>query len=947
MPKKILVLCLIFLLTIISVNAQLLSRQPLIANTFFFNASTTASTTYETIGEDIFEVTRSTPISFVRASFQGTKTTGTFALDDFIWRVLLDGIEVINSTQSLELEETAPIELQAGLGDLSIGFHNVTFQHKVVAETLRTSEISFSILTNQFLNGSSVPLGNESISFTVDDIEIFTKFVEFNFTKLRNDSGIFLSIFGQVTTIDSNVDQEIKVKINLEESGVVSTGLQDPTEKKFVTYSWFFKDAEIGINTIEIFSRNLQNTKVTSFDGDVSFAETIVDNIEINANDTHVGTFITSSTIPVLIDSIMLNISNGSTAVIISESTVSKSTSGKDNITMFVDISGFGTVFNHTIQLEGSADIGNFPFIEVPPSVSTIWGLKNISLFAFVESTTATFTNTSFFAIEILPIEILVIVDDPPFCSLISPVNNLITNETSIQFEINVTDDVLVSNVSLFHNHSGIFVLNETATVNANISTVTFNKTIPHNETIIWNGFVTDNVSQSVFCGLNFTLTINQTFPPDTLPPVITLISPQNNTVNNTIPLNITFQISDNSPFDIICNLNNNTFTFDDGTFTQGVNQNLTLLKGVSAISQNFPNLNLICFDNSPANNSATLNLNYTLDTIPPIITIISPLNGDEFNKQAQSSILVVGNCTDVPVFRFNITITNASNTVFSEEDLIPVNNVMVINSTLDISILGTGGYNLLATCSDPHTIRELSGNYNVRKNKTDNSIRYITPSGNSFKIRMLTDIQLKTYGSEREGLDRYKFWYNINESARERTIIFEVIGNQVTYLKNSKYPGHFILNNENWLDFELSDPMARYMVTKNGNGNYEVEIITSLSNLNFNSVGELNIATQQISFSIIDQEIPVPLFQVGICPISGNNLPLTIFYIFLILLSIGIMLIGNTLKIGIVGFIGSMMLLVLSIFMFACLVAIAFLLVAMSIMMSSYFLFRGFRNFE
>lgn len=945
MKKLIISIIFIFLLSLVSVNAQI-ERQPLIANTFFFNASTTSSSTFVTIGEDLFNITRETPISFVRASFQGTKLSGTAALNPFFWRILLDGEQLVNATQSLELEETAPIELQAGITDLSIGEHNLTFQHRVDTLSLRTSDISFSLLTNQFLNSSSIPLENQSISFTVDDLEVFTKFAELNFTKLRNDSEIFLSIFGQVTSVDSNVDQEIKLRMNGEESGVLSTGIESPEELKFVTYSWFFKNALQGNNTIEVFSRNLQNTKVTSFDGTIAIAETIGDDIEINFNETRIGTFITSSTTPVLVASILINVGNGSTLVIISETTATKSTSGKDNITMFVNISDFGPSFNHIVQLEGSSDIANFPFIAVPPATPAIVGLKNISLFAFVESTTVTLTNTSFIAIEILPIEVLAIVDNPPVVTLINPPDNNITNETTITFEVDIIDDFLVVNATLFHNASGLFIENVSQIIITTNTTAFFNVTFPTNITIEWNVQATDNASQTAFAPANFILTINQTFPPDTEPPVITLIFPPNGTVNNTIPLNITFTVTDDSPNDIICTLTNTTTTFDSGTFTQGINNNLTLAEGEISLSQNFPNLELTCFDNTQLNNSALLFLNYTLDTIPPIIFLINPPDEERFNRDIITNINIKANCTDVPVFRFNITIDNTSNRIASFESRTPVNNFIVIDEQLNIETLGLGNYTITYTCADPHTTKIIQ-NYNIKKNDSEYGIKYTT-SNNQIIIRYLNDsLGIIDYGTSKtlEG-DKYKFWYNTGETETKskHTYTFEILTKKpITYLINSNFNAHFVSGN-NWIDFEFGDADAVYIVTLNENNNYEIEITTTKTNLQFGSIGDLNVISTTTTFEIFFVKQIKDFFSVTVCntETGATFLMIMFFTIAFVLIIIGIMA-----NIGFIGFFGSILLMILSWFLFACIAIFAFILILLSLVLMIFFVIRslGFEN--
>ncbi len=352
-----------------------------------------------------------------------------------------------------------------------------------------------------------------------------------------------------------------------------------------------------------------------------------------------------------------------------------------------------------------------------------------------------------------------------------------------------------------------------------------------------------------------FTLT-NATFEVadiDITPPIITLIAPDNNSVNNSVPLDITFTVTDNFPNLIICELRNSSTLLDSGTFTQAVTSTIILAKGEIALSQAFPDLSLICFDNTLLNNSATLNLNYTLDTIPPIIFPISPPDLSSFNRDIISSIIIKANCTDVPVFRLNITIENASDRIASFESRSPVNNVIVIDETLDISNLGIGTYFVNHTCSDPHT-KGIIQDYNIRKNLSSNSIRYVTPALNQFEIVYLQGLEINDFGSSKaDSEDRYKFWFNTNwtESKTIRTFIFELTSKKpVYYISNSKFKGHFITG-DNWIDFELDDDQAVYIVTKNARGNWEVEITTARTNLNFNSVGDLNIASVTTQFEI------------------------------------------------------------------------------------------------
>jgi len=249
----------------------------------------------------------------------------------------------------------------------------------------------------------------------------------------------------------------------------------------------------------------------------------------------------------------------------------------------------------------------------------------------------------------------------------------------------------------------------------------------------------------------------------DITPPVITLISPTNNTLNNTIPLNITFSVTDNFPNDIICILENSTNVFDSGAFIQSITSVLVLAQGFIALRQEFQNLELTCFDNTLLNNSATLLLNYTLDTIPPVIIPILPLNESVFVKETMSSIEISGNCTDLPVFRFNITISNSSNEIASFQSTDSVNDIISISETLDLTNLGVGNYTIQYECADPHTKNKIE-NYNVRKNTTNSKIKYTTPEKNIYEIIYsdVNTVNITSYGTSKSNDgSKYNFWYD------------------------------------------------------------------------------------------------------------------------------------------------------------------------------------------
>ncbi|KKN07613.1 hypothetical protein LCGC14_1065200 [marine sediment metagenome] len=436
-------------------------------------------------------------------------------------------------------------------------------------------------------------------------------------------------------------------------------------------------------------------------------------------------------------------------------------------------------------------------------------------------------------------------------------------------------------------------------------------------------------------------------FEADATPPTITLIAPKNNTRNNTIPLNITFQVSDDSAFDNDCVLSNSTTIFDTGIFVQNVDFNLTLAEGENTISQKFLNLNLTCFDNAELNNSATMLLNYTLDNIDPVITPISPGNLQQFNKEIVPSISVNALCNDDPVFSFNVTIFNSTDQIFSEVDNIPVNNQLEISSSLDITNIGLGNYTVRHRCSDPHTKQSIP-NYNVNKNISGNSIVWITPTLNEFEFKFSTSpknpVSVSDYGWNKLN-DRYTFWYNINatDDGTEYKWTFELENKKfpVTYIEDSKFNGHFVMGN-NWLDLDfIGNEDASYIVTLNANNNYEIEITTTKTFLDFSSVGELNIATVDTTFEIISIPQAVDFLSKAVC---DDSIPGMLLLFLLTMISFVVIIMGFHFNVGILGFFGSLLLMVLSWFVAPCIGIFGFLLGALSIVLMLMFIWTGLR---
>jgi PGF-pre-PGF domain-containing protein len=125
-----------------------------------------------------------------------------------------------------------------------------------------------------------------------------------------------------------------------------------------------------------------------------------------------------------------------------------------------------------------------------------------------------------------------IITDNPPTTILVSPPNGNVTTIKDVNFTCNATNDLQLSNITFYWNYSGSWQANGTVVISGTSNQTTFERTNLSNGAILWNCYACDNASQCSFASANWTVTVNYT--PDTTPPVITIISPQNTTYNTT-----------------------------------------------------------------------------------------------------------------------------------------------------------------------------------------------------------------------------------------------------------------------------------------------------------------------------------------------------------------------------------------------------------------------------
>ncbi len=279
-----------------------------------------------------------------------------------------------------------------------------------------------------------------------------------------------------------------------------------------------------------------------------------------------------------------------------------------------------------------------------------------------------------------------------PSVVLNQPENNLLTNQYLHNITFNMTDN------SFETNGQGLFnpQVNCTANVGANNygpQTYTNNVTngiFAANLTGLADGSYLFNIQCTDKAGYVST-TVTRTILLDTTGPVISLISPANNSIiiNGT---NILINVTD-SPAGV------GSIWFDNGSV------NTTITSTIDTSNWNEGANNIIVYATDTLNNIARLPLTFTVDKTPPNIQLLTPVNNTI--------------TTNNPLFTFNASDNFAStmNCEFfvNNSNLINLtaNNNLILTVNLTSALSPDGNYEWNVRCSDSVL------NYNISEKRT------------------------------------------------------------------------------------------------------------------------------------------------------------------------------------------------------------------------------------
>ncbi len=169
----------------------------------------------------------------------------------------------------------------------------------------------------------------------------------------------------------------------------------------------------------------------------------------------------------------------------------------------------------------------------------------------------------------------------PPEVTLLSPTDGQALLNGSINFTCYVGDINNVTNVSLFINSTGAWHLNQTKNVNNNYTNITFNLNLSDGN-YVWNCKATDLFNNTRSGITNFSINVSSGV--DLVQPLVSLISPVNDSTSSVASNMFTYEVTDENGLDncslilngnvsltsiSVINGSSNTFTKDltDGTY--------------------------------------------------------------------------------------------------------------------------------------------------------------------------------------------------------------------------------------------------------------------------------------------------------------------------------------------------------------------------------------------
>lgn len=279
-----------------------------------------------------------------------------------------------------------------------------------------------------------------------------------------------------------------------------------------------------------------------------------------------------------------------------------------------------------------------------------------------------------------------------------------------------------------------------------------------------------------------------------------------------------------------------------------------------SNVNLSFPNFQFnyignISIENVSVKINCTDNLNFTSFTERPFnidMSIPYCANLENVTLPYNSTYNWNNHCfDDLNFYSLNVSCFGGSNFSFYQENL---------NTTDYLFTASTGFMTANSQCNfisfDAHTKKDIRKKLNKNRIFKNRGKINIKNGKNNFTIiesQQIVNNIVFDYSKK----DRVRFTYEMNKKNRNKNIkekktFFVNANKKAYYYKSNKYKAWIVVDNKYWIDFNLrNDKNANYFVKKINSKRYQIDIMTSVENLEFESIGLLNSNNQSQIFTI------------------------------------------------------------------------------------------------
>lgn len=255
-----------------------------------------------------------------------------------------------------------------------------------------------------------------------------------------------------------------------------------------------------------------------------------------------------------------------------------------------------------------------------------------------------------------------------PNVTLVSPLNSSIQSSSTVNFNCSATDNLRLSNISLYHNLNGTFLLNSTRNLTGTSNSTTWQFTNVPDGTYSWNCLAYDNDTHFSFGAAppyNFTIDTSD------IVPTVTLVSPSNNSVDTDGSLIFNCSATDDINLKNITLYGNWTGTWhaNETKSLTGTSNSTTFSK---TLSSGIYRWNCLAYDNSSqpdwGNSNFTLNVSVFQNQAPKINSVTSTPTVQGFGELVvlQANVTDSDGQSDIRSVWVGVTPTGASQTNYT-----------------------------------------------------------------------------------------------------------------------------------------------------------------------------------------------------------------------------------------------------------------------------------------